>query len=420
MRILTAPARLTLSTASPARMSIILHNDEDEDRVCFPTLEGLGPGLDAIFEPSLGFIEARCAAKFDVFIEASGAGRTARVERALWTLYADGRVVDCHPITINLEAYRALSARITETARPELVLFNEGVVDESVTIDTLIDKHATPAMARQWTLGPGSWVSVPLEFEQANLQPVTLCITGGPRPLLIETRAPQHPRLATADRRVRRQGNWRRAALASGAVAASLLLGMPLDRVTQAPVTHVPVASVAKVDAFAPTAVLAEAMPFVALERSIGAIHVGAADRQIVRRLIAQRIVALAQAPTRIIHARAAHAPLRTVATRRVLAAPLPAHGAPHVTKLDTPAEVAPGSRVAIRYGSTDARSVRIVARIGPTVVRTFDVAGGSGQVSMNAPQGRKTVRLMTVRIYALGSAHATAMREALVSITPG
>ena len=426
MRILTAPARLTLNTASPARMTIILHNDGDEDRVCFPTLEGLDANaFEVTFEPSLGFIEARCAAKFEVHVEARPAtSRQARLERALWTIYVDGRVADRAPVEIKLEPYRSLTARISEDDRPRLVLFNEGVVDESIHIDTVLAAHATPAMVREWTLGPGSWVSVPLEFEQAGLQPVTLCITGGPRPIVIEARAVQHPRAAASHRRVRRVGHWRRAALAAGAVAASLLVGFPLERATQAPRAML---AQATRPTFVQASMLGEAMPFVALGYSHQAMRTSEGERRLAARLVAfvrpllpvhSGTVQRVHSGT-VLHAWRRRAAVLNFAVRRVPVAQ-PKRRAPDVTKFDTPAEVAPGSRVAIRFGSAYARSVRIVAKIGPTVVRTFDVAGGNGRVSLQAPQGRKTSRLMTVRIYALGSGTATATREAFVSILPG
>ncbi|MDE2571277.1 MAG: hypothetical protein KGM44_01995, partial [bacterium] len=89
-------------------MSVLVHNESDDDVVCFPTLSGLADLADVEFEPSLGFIEARSIARFDVrvrHVDGGSANGSESVEAA-WLLYAGGRLQDRRLCSVAMEPPR--------------------------------------------------------------------------------------------------------------------------------------------------------------------------------------------------------------------------------------------------------------------------------------------------------------------------
>lgn len=107
--------------------------------------------------------------------------------------------------------------------------------------------------------------------------------------------------------------------------------------------------------------------------------------------------------------------------TARVARAARPArvYSPPEMRSLRVPAIVHSGDLVQVAYRAL-AKSVRIVASIGPTIVARRVVHGADGVVAIRPPKSDINSRVMTVRAYAQNGPLIDSREAMVVLVTPG
>ncbi|MFN2459863.1 MAG: hypothetical protein ABR591_04110 [Candidatus Velthaea sp.] len=90
----------------------------------------------------------------------------------------------------------------------------------------------------------------------------------------------------------------------------------------------------------------------------------------------------------------------------------------PHITDLRVPSLAKSGDVVPVAFHA-DARKVRIVASIGPTVVAKTLVNSSNGVVAIRPPNSDRDGRVMTVRAYAQNGSRVAMLQAMVVLVSP-
>ncbi|TAM56300.1 hypothetical protein EPN52_14375 [bacterium] len=398
MQILGAPSTLELRNTEPLRLSFLVHNESDDDVVCFPTLDGAAAVADVEFEPALGFVEGRSTARFDVRVGHLG-GTTIQPGglAARWQLFARGALQDERPCALEIEPPRSVHAEFV--GMRALRLENRGSRAESLSVrlapgfggDLLVPSGP-------FDVAPGEQYEVPLYIsggEESN-EHLGLLIVGGPEPLLLQLDVRPEFALAASAAALRRPARPpRRVAVAAlgAALAASLALALTLG------------GRIPGLTSSSATPSLAPAPPVAA--QPVAALG---GDRYQAR---------LAAVPHAVDH----HAPARArraaaipaaVARAPVTPRPLP----PAIVALSIPDSASSGDHVRVRFATKRATQVEVLAKVGPVVIADHITSATSGYITVPAPKTSRWVKIMTVRVLAQrDGGHAS--RSGLVAILP-
>ncbi|TAM76986.1 hypothetical protein EPN44_04345 [bacterium] len=401
MQILGAPTTLELRTAEPLRLSLLVHNESDDDVVCFPAFEGVAQAADVEFDPALGFIEARSTARFDVRVRRLD---SSEIEQggvmARWLLFAEGVLQDHRPCIVSVEPPRNVRAEFAGTRA--LSLENLGTRTESLSIrvapgfggDLLVPSGP-------FEIAPGEQREVPIYIGggEATTDHLGLLIVGGPEPILLHLDVRPEFALASAGTpRAYRSAVWRPHRAAVAAWGAALAAGLALAMVAGGRLPVIAPLSTAPVLAPARTAVEHHAIRLSNVSSPASSLAVPSSV-----------YVAVAQAKRHY-----GGAPKVRAARYHVR----PGQPPPAIVAFNVPDTAGSGGNVRVRFATKRAAQVEVVAKVGPVVVADHVTSATSGSVTLTVPRANQWVKIMTVRVMAQrDGGHAT--RSALVAILP-
>ena len=399
MQILGAPTTLELRTVEPLRLSLLVHNESDDDVVCFPTFEGAARAADVEFEPALGFIEARSTTRFDVRVRRLDSSEIERggVE-ARWLLFAEGMLQDHRSCLVSVEPPRSVRAEFVGTRA--LRLENLGTRTESLSI------RVAPGFAGDllvpsgpFDVAPGEQREVPLYIGGGEAPDrLGLLIVGGPEPIILQVDVrPESALASAAGPRARRSGPWRprRAAVAAWGAALAAGLALAITVGGRLPV----IAPLSAGPALAPASVVVQqhAMPLSNVSSPAAGVTI-------------PKSVYVAPTPARH-YADPPGAPIARYRAR-------PRQAPPAIVAFNVPDTAGSGADVRVRFATKRAAQVEVVAKVGPVVVADHVTSATSGSVTLAVPHTNRWVKIMTIRVMAQrDGGHAT--RSALVAILP-
>src|SRR5579872_1902797 len=409
MQILRAPSTLELPSSEALHLSVWVHNETDDDVVCFPTLADLDRGVDVEFEPSLGFLEARSTARFDVRVRRVE-GDDAKVLRggvqATWQLYADGELRDSRPCRVTMEQPRQVRASFLGTHAVRLE--NIGSRAESLSIrlapgfggDVLVPSGP-------FELAPGETHDVPLYVGggEPGAERLGLLVVGGPEPILLKTEIRPGFALAAASAsktRGRRLGSasitaWG-AAIAAGLALLLTVGGGHLSGTRPTFGTGAPFVMPTKLDVRSPVVSLV----------NVGSPKVGLTVPDRVYRDAARAAASSSGQPAVVAHPAAHEAP-----SNRRSALPPPA-----IVAFSVPETASSGRNIRVRFATKRAWQVEVIAKLGPIVIADRVTSATNGSMVLPVPHTAKWVKILTVRMMAQRDA-ARSTQSALVAILP-
>lgn len=422
MQFLGAPTTLELPAMETLRLSLLVHNESDEDAVCFIAPSGLEAFADVEFEPALGFIEARSTARFEGRIrrvegEAPGMRGSTAVE---WLLFCDGTLHDRSVCLVTMEPPREVRAEVVGTSTVRLE--NVGARNESLSIRVAPGFGGDVLVASgPFELAPGESCEVPLYVGSGDTgsQRLGLLVVGGPEPLLLQVDVrpeiglsilPGPPaRVAQRRSRGRRRGDvnpvGRTVAAAAGtAMAAGLALALALGG-------HLPV-----IPSFFGVNASVAATKLDVDPRVVAATSVSSPlpNPVLPRTIVNVRREATAyfeRAAAAFAAERARHA---AIAARKAEQRAQ----APAVVALSVPDHAGSGSYVRVRYATKRASQVEVLAKVGPIVVADQITSETNGTITLPVPHTQKWVKLMSVRVQAeRDGGHTT--KSATIAILP-
>jgi len=300
---------------------------------------------------------------------------------------------------VDLSSERRLSAVLEFGEHgAELLVLNGGSRAEEVTIEAVVDKPHLRARRAAYCVDAGTSMQLIFPLLEGEMPDhLTVHLIAGSREIA----------LAPPVRRTVAQLPVFRGSLALAAAAALFIVGGGrLDTARLPSGADLAAATIEATAGASPLTIAWQPLPHVIATAQAGHI----------RSLPHLRIA-------RIAHVRLAHQAIvvaRAVvaATPRARRAALVATRAPKITDLRVPMSATSGDTVPVAF-HTDAKRVRIVASIGPTVVSRTTVASRSGVVDIKSPKSDRDGRIMMVRAYAESGSRMSSQEAMVVLVRP-